>query len=488
MRRAALLALLFACKRGAEQAPPPPAAPGPAQVQEQEPNDFQHAQQLPASAVVSGELSAPRDEDWFRLAPAEGPSALRLELKPSSAAELEVYDRDRRRVLGVKAGGDEFGVVPAVACAESCFVKVSGAGPQTYKLTVLASRADPARELEPNDDAAQAQELQPGKPLQGTFYAPGDQDWYRLATPQPGQMLRVDTTPVEGVREELEIRSVSDGGVIGAFQGGSVRALRVEEPADGGYFLVLRGRSKRGAPLLPYTLTASLQAAPPDLEAEPNDDIAHATPLHGTASGYLSPPGDVDFYRLESDAGAILRAEVSGPDGGVELALLAPDGGILARAELSLPAVGVPAGDSYLRVRGDWPEEYRLSAQLLPDDGTLEREPNDSIASAQELALPAQVKGTIWPARDVDFFRFHVPAGRPPVSVVLSRVRGLDLQLRLLEVRGDRTEVIGSSHGARGEGEEKLLSVPLKEGDYAVEVQSPRKDASRTDPYTLSVR
>jgi hypothetical protein len=102
--------------------------------------------------------------------------------------------------------------------------------------------------------------------------------------------------------------------------------------------------------------------------------------------------------------------------------------------------------------------------------------------------LPAEVKGYLWPTRDLDLFRFHVPAGRAPVSIVLSRLRGIDLQLRLLEVRGDRAEVIGSSHSAHGEGEEKLLSVPLKEGDYAVEVQSPRKDASRTDPYTLSIR
>ena len=55
-----------------------------------------------------------------------------------------------------RAGGEDFGIVPAVACAEACFVKVSGAGPQTYKLTVLAGQADPGRELEPNDDAAQA--------------------------------------------------------------------------------------------------------------------------------------------------------------------------------------------------------------------------------------------------------------------------------------------------------------------------------------------
>ena len=458
-------------------------------MREQEPNDAQRAQQIPSNAIVSGELSAPRDEDWFRVAPGTGVAvALRIELKPTGAAELGVYDRDRNRVLGVKAGGEEFGLVPAVECAEACFLRVSGAAPQTYTLAVKASDPDPSREMEPDDDAAHALEVQPGRPIEGTFYSATDQDWYRLITPETGKVLRVDVTPVDGVREELEVRSMFDGGVVGVFQGGSIRDLRAGEPADGGYYLVLRGKSKRGAPLSPYTLKASLEAAPDDLELEPNDDVEHATLLRDTATGYLSPPGDVDFYRVESDAGGILHAEVSGPDGGVELALVGADGGVVSRADIALPAVGIPDGASYLRVRGDYPDAYRLAAQIAPDDGSLEREPNDALAIAHEVSVPVQLKGWIWPARDVDVFRFHVPPGKGMVSIVLTHARTLDLQLRLLEVRGERTEVIGTSHGARGEGEEKLLSVPLKEGDYAVEVQSPRKDASRTDPYTLGIK
>jgi len=169
-----------------------------------------------------------------------------------------------------------------------------------------------------------------------------------------------------------------------------------------------------------------------------------------------------------------------------------------------LPAVGIPAGDSYVLVQaaarqldGKWVRDgedrqtpYRLAVQLSPDDGSTEREPNDDVTSASVLSLPIQLKGWIWPRKDVDVFRFHVGAGQAPLSVVLSAVRGVDLQLRLYELRGDRPpEVIGSSDAKRGEGEEKLVAVPLKEGDYAVEVSSPRnKDASATQPYALSVQ
>jgi hypothetical protein len=126
---------------------------------------------------------------------------------------------------------------------------------------------------------------------------------------------------------------------------------------------------------------------------------------------------------------------------------------------------------------------------LFADDGGIvEQEPNDT-AQPQRVELPLLVKGLIWPQKDVDVYRFHVAADHAPVSIVLSRVQGVDLMLRLVQLHGDSPEVIGTSDRVRGEGEEKLLSVPLKEGDYAVEVSSPRnRDASATLPYTLSVK
>jgi len=75
------------------------------------------------------------------------------------------------------------------------------------------------------------------------------------------------------------------------------------------------------------------------------------------------------------------------------------------------------------------------------------------------------------------------------VSIRLSAVRGVDLMLRLFELRGARPEVIGTADAVHGEGEEQLIAVPLKEGDYLVEVSSPRgKDGSATQQYTLGLQ
>ena len=544
MRRALLLAaLLCACREKVAPAPPPPRPPPPpapsVQVREQEPNDFQRAQQIPARAVVSGGLQAPRDDDWYRVGSGPGRTlALRVELKLAKDAWLEAYDRDRNRVLRVHAGGGDPGLVPALACLEACFLSVSGAGPQDYELTVLGDEPQPGQELEPNDRAVDANALQADKPMQGTYLSAEDEDWYRLVlAPGASDVLRIEVTPVPGARPELEVRALQDASLLATFRGSEglfVRDLstRLGEGAvpdagvgdagtpdagvtRAGYYLVLKGRPKRGAPLAPYTLTVTLEAGARDLEIEPNDDPQHATPLRESASGFIAPAGDQDWFRIHSEVPLVLHAELSGADrADLELAAYADAGKekprLLAKVNEGgpretevLPAVGLPAGDSYLLVQaaarqleGKWVRDgedrqnpYRLAVQLSPDDGSIEREPNDEVASAQTVSLPVSLKGWIWPRKDVDVFRFHVEAGHPPVSVVLSAVRGVDLQLRLYQLHGDRPpEVIGSSDAKRGEGEEKLLSVPLKEGDYAVEVASPRhKDASATQTYTLTV-
>src|SRR3954471_18098377 len=152
MRRVFALALIAVCAACKKATPPLPSPPKPAEserVAEREPNDFQHAQEVPSRARISGSLAAPKDDDWYRVAAQR--LALRVELRNARDAALEVYDRDRNRVLRVHAGGEDPGVVPAVACVDACFVRVSGAGPQDYELSIEG--AEPAAGAEVARDA-----------------------------------------------------------------------------------------------------------------------------------------------------------------------------------------------------------------------------------------------------------------------------------------------------------------------------------------------
>ena len=532
---------------------------------------------------MTGSFAPPRprsaDEDWYRVAPGAGRTlALRVELAPAHGAELEVLDRDRNRMLKLRTDGEPL-LVPAIACAEACFVHASSAEAGPYKLTVVGSEPVEGRELEPNDRAVDATAVTVGKPVEGTYGWAEDEDWYRVEVrdAKPGQFLRVEVTGVARVRPEMEVRALQDGALLailaaqGEGDGLFLRDLSLglgaapiptttptptttatptptttETPtavpsatptADGsappasppvaGYYLVLRSapvgagrKAVRGAnPRVPYRLTAAVETGPEDLEQEPNDEPARATEIAspGTRTGYLSPPGDVDWYRIRAEQPMILHVEVSALErADLELSVLAAGAKpgdkpqLLARANEGgvregevLPNVRVPAGESFIKIEaaareldGKWVRDaedrdhaYRVSVQLLPDDGSTDREPNNDAQTAQEVSLPATIRGWIWPRRDVDLFRFHVGPGAPPVTVRLSPVRGVDLQLRLMELRGSRAGVIGTADAFRGEGEEQLVAVPLKEGDYLVEVSSPRgKDASATQQYTLTIR
>jgi hypothetical protein len=680
------------CKGAREPAPAPAppsnALPPPAAIDEVEPNDAQRAQGVPDRAVISGSIAPRRgaaDDDWYLITPGPGRLlALQIELSEARGADagpgkldvaLEVYDRDRNRLLRTRATSAVPAFLRAVACLEACFVRVSGTAAARYTLTLLGAPPKEGEELEPNDRAVDATPLAAGASVQGTYYSAEDEDWFRVftATPKPGQFLRLELTGVPGVRPELEVRSLADGALLatlrapGVGEGIFVRDLALELPkpppapgpvwppdagpgdldagtvatdpsgaaatpaasgaraalddraaaaagspagaivdgglaargavADGGaapkvgvapphagaevpsavaaqaspatgpapaaptnsppgpagapawppiaapagqgasqmagYYIILKtgwvpaekpgARPRRGFNArTPYTLRTALEEGPLDLETEPNDDPAHATDLtSGTRQGYLSPPGDVDWYRVHASAPSILRVEVSGlARADVELSVWLPpqkpgdkptqlaranEGGV-REGEL-LPAVGIPAGDALVKVESalrtidgksardgeDHETLYKLTATLAPDDGTQDREPNDDLAHAQPAQLPTRITGTVWPKRDVDVYRFHVPEGHVPIDIKLSAVRGVDLMLTLREVRtgasGQETaDVIGTADQVRGEGAEALLAVPLKAGDYTIEVSSPRREASATQQYVLEIR
>src|SRR5260370_37800142 len=82
-------------------------------------------------------------------------------------------------------------------------------------------------ELGPNDGHVVAKASAAGKPMQGTFHSPEDEDWYRLVlAPGPSDFLRIETTPVGGVRQDLDVRALSDGALLAALRGGDCIFVR----------------------------------------------------------------------------------------------------------------------------------------------------------------------------------------------------------------------------------------------------------------------
>ncbi len=283
---------------------------------------------------------------------------------------------------------------------------------------------------------------------------------------------------------------------------------------------------------LPYTITVHREPAPPDLELEPNDTLELATPLVSSAAdtsvhriGYLAPVGDVDDYRLRLDAPARVHVALSALDHvDTELSIVEGDpssaagktilrvneGG--AKEPEVIPAVTLAAGDHFLRVQAashkvgdkwvrdqeDPDQPYRLDVDLAPDDGSFEREPNDTAANATPI-LPGQtLAGFAFPARDVDVYRLDLST-QPVAAGVSFRLTGvlqkIPLALELREGRdGSLGELLNSADPGKP-GADAQIQQKLEPGIYYLVVKPhpasraagvPQSDSET--PYKLAVQ
>ena len=182
------------------------------------------------------------------------------------------------------------------------------------------------------------------------------------------------------------------------------------------------------------------------------------------------------------------------PNIDVILEILAPDGyepSIVADSHGAgegerLPNVAVEPGRHLIRVRervaeGVLPTEnvsdaYYVRWRLLPEDDTTEREVNDSLELAEPLGLGTERRAWIgWPG-DVDTFCLSEATGY--VVAQVSALAGVDLVLRVVDQRGDRSGKY-DDHGV-GRGETSKPWRDTEPGTLCVEVSAdPREDRGR---------
>ena len=343
---------------------------------------------------------------------------------------------------------------------------------------------------------------------------------------------------------ELESRSPGEGI--------EVRDLGLMPGVKSIYLVVQSGpiHGKRlAAPSAPYTLAVHKDAAPANFEIEPNDTVDTATPIgsnasasglrpsagqagflqSGTRVGYLAPKGDVDYYVVHVVAPSLLHAHLSGLDH-VDTELSIVDRPVKAKDRDKLvfrineggpkepeiiPSVALAPGDHFVKVEAaahqvgaHWVRDqenpldtYELDVTLSPDDGTFEREPNNSPAEAMPIEIGQSLKGYAYPAKDVDFFRLDLSA-QPVGSAVVIKLQGVakvpvSLQLRGPVPAGDNKSegalINTSDHGKANANEE--IRAKLDPGLYLIEVKpaptvkvAGQPGGDPDDPYTLTVQ
>jgi hypothetical protein len=420
--------------------------------------------------------------------------------------------------------------IAVVVCVAGCGdrrqpIRIKGdAGPSVVVVDPVKRSTQPVPlvdETEPNDDLAHAQPMEPEKGIRGTIGDPrppvkkngkptSDEDWFSwLAPGAPGpdggtafDEVRVELSGVPGIDLILDVLD-GDGKKLATANDGAVGEGEVipnlgVDPGRTYYFRVRAAAPMKGEK--PYELVVRAGPAPLGDEREPNDDAAHATllPALSDASGFFGRKRDEDWLALPvAGASGTLRIEVTPVEGvSPEAKIVAGDAKspplALARAgkgdELRLRNAPLPANaPAWLVLRaveGRNPDirwGLHLSAEPFLDGA--EREPNDSIATANALpfAGAAQIAGFLWPG-DADVF--HV-TGVPADGLVTVELEGVErVDLRLERLGPDGKSLVKADDGGPGKGEQLP---PWPGGDFYLRVSARGRDAAFDAPYRLSV-
>ncbi|MEW6434254.1 MAG: ABC transporter substrate-binding protein [Myxococcota bacterium] len=424
---------------------------------ELEPNDRRvDATSVALGQAISGTLSHGSDVDWFR-----------YEL-PSSAPETEA-----------PAGSDEDAGEAGAGAAEDAGI-------------------------------ADAGEVDAGPP-------PTER---RLA-------LRVDVSQVEGVAFDVQVMTEAEAVLFAAKsrEGGplSLRNVGVRE-SDRVIYVVVRSApvgtgkdAKRGYNAsTSYTLTVAPEEAGGSAEYEPNDERDKATelPSNSYREGFISPGGDVDYFQLVTDGPSLAKLNLEGvekvdlilsvvqvKDGKEETVLKANEGGVKEPERLNNVSCDkscfIRVEAAARKVDGKWVKDnenadqaYRLSSEVVPDDGTEEREPNNAAASASPLPPGKSIRGTVFPKKDVDYFAVDLRDRqvKTPLKATLLGVLKVDVGLYLHRVEDDgKLTLVQTSDSAKGDKPE-TIRYSAEPGLYVFEVRDVKhREANFQDSYQLTV-
>ncbi len=417
-----------------------------------------------------------------------------------------------------------------------------------YALSAAFSDRPPGYELEPNERKVDATAVQLGQAISGLVGHGGDVDWFRYELPSEepvveppplegeadaGEVdagtnllaekrvaLRIDISGVEGVATHVQLLTEAEAVLFEAkSEEGATLSLRNVgvRAADRAVYVAVRSANKKGNAGTSYTLTVAREDDSDNAELEPNDEAARATdvPPNSYRDGFISPRGDVDYFRLVTDGPSIASFSVSGVDKvDLALSLVRPVEGkpdeVLVRANEGTSREGEQLnnvscdGVCFVRVEGvskkidgKWvktdengDQSYRLTATVVPDDGSTEREPNNTAATASAVTIGQSVRGTVFPKKDVDYFSLDLRE-RPVKTALTAKVTGLlkvDIALYLHRVEDDgKLTLVQTSDGAKGEKPE-VVRYTAEPGLYVFEVRDTKnREANFQDSYQLTV-
>ena len=341
--------------------------------------------------------------------------------------------------------------------------------------------------------------------------------------------IRIDISPVDGVALDLQVMTEAEAVLFAAKSkrgaGISLRNVGARE-ADRVIYVVVKSapvaREEPGSKPAPafntstyYTLTVAPEEAGGSAELEPNDDSHKATdlPVNSYREGYLTPKGDLDCFRVTTDGPTIVNFDVTGVENvdlvltmlneakNDEATLRANEGGTKEPERLTnvfcdktcvvrVEPVARKDGKTWVREDSNAEQSYRLSVQVAPDDGSVERESNNTATTATPATFGKPIRGLIFPRKDVDFFQLDLrdKPVKTPIHATVIGILKVDVALYLHRLKDDgTTELVQTADGAKGDKPETVRAT-LEPGLYVFEVRDLKnREANFQDSYQLTI-
>ena len=328
--------------------------------------------------------------------------------------DVNFQDDDRRVGIArryvtahVEAGGYESRVL-ALELGEN-------AKPVEVLLNPLTEQA----EVEPNNDAEQAQTVRTTAPILFRLAEPGDRDLFRFRLSEPANLV-VTIEPDEKLGTWMRLLD-SDGNTV---LERSVYPNRANVMAggvvSGSYLLEVAASGRSSDP--ERTLTLTVVPQPVVDPTEPNGSLGTAATaaVNQQVSGVIWPVGDADFYEVAVAQSGILRIHDRGHPMQRHLRIYSPAGeplserGAYENRAIDLEVAVTPG--LYRFELMEWgnnsasQEPYRLQVELLPDDGVVDPEQKPGgMQAARSLPSHVWFASTLLPLKDRDVFSVDLP-------------------------------------------------------------------------------
>lgn len=287
---------------------------------EKEPNDqIGDANEIKfASPVgVKGRITPAGDVDFFRFnINSAGMLKVEMDQIPDEMrTRIDLYGKNFNWMTRKDASspGDKVTLLVDIPGAGQGFIAISDlerkAHPSDYSFVAEFLSAEDVGE--PNDRVGDATEISFDKKVDAHICPVGDVDFYKIYVDSAGILdAKLDQVPSD-MKSRIDLYNKNFDWITrkDASNPGDTITMEVALPGPAVHYLAISDLDRK-AHSDSYSIQATFQSAPDS--NEPNDQVGESTEvgLGQTISAYICPIDDVDFYKLQVDAPAILEAKL----------------------------------------------------------------------------------------------------------------------------------------------------------------------------------